>query len=311
MRRFRNTVPFRGTRGRRPAGVPVPAAFGWKMDIRTSAGGDDAVPAGAEKRARRSRTRLSSVTSAIRLLKLFSAEDEELGISQLAKRLNVAKSTVHRLASALLDEGLLEQNPENNRYRLGVALFRLGTLVRRRMDVAAEAKAYLTELRAHTGENVRLAILDRASVVYVNDFEGPHPVRLRSSIGLSKPAHLTAEGLVLLAGQPVAAIDQILASGSAVRADGWPVDAATVRARIEEVRRVGYAIDDEESEPGMRCIAAAVFGGNGRVVAGIGVAGPRTRIRKRNFPALAARVVETARRISSRLGHGAEMRLGA
>ena len=135
--------------------------------------------------SRRPRTRLSSVTTAVRLLKLFSVQDYELGISELAKRLGVAKSTVHRLASALLDEGLLEQNPENNRYRLGVALFGLGTLVRRRMEVVSEAKAYLTDLRSLTGENVRLAILTGANVVYVNDFESPHPVRLRSSIGLS------------------------------------------------------------------------------------------------------------------------------
>jgi DNA-binding IclR family transcriptional regulator len=262
-------------------------------------------------RPRRERKRLSSVTSAIRLLKLFSAEDEELGISDLAKRLNVAKSTVHRLASALLDEGLLEQNPENNRYRLGVALFRLGTLVRRRMDVAAEAKGFLTELRAFTGENVRLAILDHTNVVYVNDFEGFHPVRLRSSIGLSKPAYCTAEGIILLAGQPEALIDQVLAGELAKLTPRTETDPSVIRGRLADAKRLGYTVDDEESEVGMRCIAAPVFGADGRVVASIGVAGPRIRIRKRMFPALAARVAQTARQISARLGYSAEFRLGA
>jgi len=271
----------------------------------------NAPAAAAAKPARRQRTRLSSVTTAVRLLKLFSVQDHELGISELAKRLRVAKSTVHRLASALLDEGLLEQNPENNRYRLGVALFGLGTLVRRRMEVVGEAKTFLTDLRAQTGENVRLAILNGTNAVYVNDFEGPHPVRLRSSIGLSKPAYCTAEGIVLLTGQPREAIDDMLAGDLIALTPRAEADPATIRARIEEARRLGYAIDDEESEIGMTCVAAPVHGGDGRVVAGIGVAGPRTRLRKRMIPALAARVVATADQISARFGYGLEMRLGA
>ena len=276
---------------------------------------DQSLPEGSRigaavgRKPRRQRTRLSSVTTAIRLLKLFSVQDHELGISELAKRLRVAKSTVHRLASALLDEGLLEQNPDNNRYRLGVALFGLGTLVRRRMEVVSEAKTFLTELRAQTGENVRLAILNGHNVVYVNDFEGPHPVRLRSSIGLSKPAYSTAEGIVLLAGQQREFVDDILSGvSSAPRVE---TDPATIRSRIEDARRLGYAVDDEESEVGTTCVAAPVYGGGGRIVAGIGVAGPRTRIRKRMIPTLAARVVATADQISARFGYGIEMKIGA
>jgi IclR family transcriptional regulator, KDG regulon repressor len=261
--------------------------------------------------ARRRRTRLSSVTTAVRLLKLFSVQDHELGISELAKRLRVAKSTVHRLASALLEEGLLEQNPENNRYRLGVALFGLGTLVRRRMEVVAEAKIFLTELRAQTGENVRLAILNGTNVVYVNDFEGSHPVRLRSSIGLSKPAYCTAEGVILLTGQSRETVDAMLAGGLVPPAPRAVIDPAVIRARIEEARRLGYAVDDEDSEIGMTCVAAPVHAGDGRIVAGIGVAGPRTRLRKRMIPALAARVVATADQISARFGYGLDIRLGA
>ncbi len=260
---------------------------------------------------KRPRTRLSSVTTAVRLLKLFSVQNDELGISELAKRLGVAKSTVHRLASALLEEGLLEQNPENNRYRLGVALFGLGTLVRRRMEVVAEAKTFLTDLRAQTGENVRLAILSGGNVVYVNDFEGTHPVRLRSSIGLSTPAYHTAEGIVLLAGQPSEAIEALLGGRTPTATTGAAIDPAAIQARIAEARRLGYAFDDEESEIGMRCVAAPVRSGDGRVVAGIGVAGPRTRLRKRMIPALASQVMATADQISARFGYGLDIRLGA
>jgi IclR family transcriptional regulator, KDG regulon repressor len=263
------------------------------------------------KRGSRGRQRLSSVTRAISLLKLFSVRDHELGISELAKRLRVAKSTVHRLASALLEEGLLEQNPENNRYRLGVALFGLGTLVRRRMEVVSEAKTFLTGLRAQTGENVRLAILDGTNVVYINDFESPHPVRLRSSIGLSKPAYCTAEGIVLLTGQSPETIDEMLAGELTALTARTEIDPDKIVARINEARRLRYAVDDEESEIGMSCVAAPVFGGDGSIVAGIGVAGPRNRMTKRAIPALATRVVQTADQVSARFGYGLEMKLGA
>src|SRR5664279_327063 len=104
--------------------------------------------------------RLSSVGTAVALLKSFSESDYELGITQLAKSLGVAKSTVFRIAKTLLAEGVLEQNHENERYRLGIGVFRLGSLVRRRMDVSAEARAHLFALREGTGETVHLALLD-------------------------------------------------------------------------------------------------------------------------------------------------------
>ena len=110
---------------------------------------------------RRDNGRLSSVTTAIHLLKTFDQDDYELGISELSKRLNVAKSTVHRLATALLDEGLLQQSSENGRYRLGIGLFSLGSLVRAQLDVTRVSRTLLNKLREATQENVRLAILEQ------------------------------------------------------------------------------------------------------------------------------------------------------
>src|SRR5687768_15571001 len=105
--------------------------------------------------------RLSSVATAMALLKAFTADEVEIGVSSLAKRLGVAKSTVHRLAVTLVSEGMLEQNPDTEKYRLGIALFGLGALVRRRMDVSTQARPHLFRLHETTGETVHLAILDR------------------------------------------------------------------------------------------------------------------------------------------------------
>src|SRR5262245_45972655 len=114
-------------------------------------------PQTLSRNSQQNHTGLSSVSTAVRLLKAFSEEQVEIGISDLGKRLGVAKSTVHRLAVTLVAQGMLEQNPDTGKYRLGISLFRLGALVRHRMDVSIEARHLLRELREKANETVHLA----------------------------------------------------------------------------------------------------------------------------------------------------------
>src|SRR5260221_14293453 len=129
------------------------------------------------------RARLSSVANSIRLLTSFSGEENELGITTLATRLRLAKSTVHRLATTLTGAGFLEQNDETGKYRLGVALFELGALVRRRMDVANEARPQLRELLEKTGETGQVRIVRHYRVLHVYEVESPHANRLAGAGG--------------------------------------------------------------------------------------------------------------------------------
>ncbi|MCG6903583.1 MAG: IclR family transcriptional regulator [Rhodobacter sp.] len=252
---------------------------------------------------RRDSSRLSSVTTAIHLLKTFTEEDDELGISELAKRLGVAKSTVHRLAGTLLEEGLLQQNPDNGRYRLGVGLFSLGSLVRARLDVTSESKVILNDLREKTQENVRLAVLERHSVVFLHDFESPQNLRLRSGTGQLRPAFCTAEGLCLISGLREPQLAQFLTYERPARTEKTVTDEDELRARVRKTKRQGYAIEDEECDEGTRCIAAPIYNGDGRIVAAVGIAGPRVRIRKSQFPKFAPIAIEAAQQISERLGY--------
>lgn len=247
--------------------------------------------------------RLSSVATAIALLKAFSEDEVDIGVSTLARRLGIAKSTVHRLATTLVSEGMLEQNPENGKYRLGIALFGLGALVRRRMDVSTEAKPYLFDLRKTTGETVHLTILDRNEVMYVYNLESMQAIRMRSDIGVRKPAYCTAEGLAILAFQPSATIDDILARGLKGRTPKTNTDPDRFRAALADVRERGYAIEDEESEVGMRSLAAPIRNGAGEVVAAVGVAGPVQRLPDETLASFAPHVVRTADAISVRLGY--------
>jgi DNA-binding IclR family transcriptional regulator len=247
--------------------------------------------------------RLSSVASAIALLKAFSEDEVDIGVSTLARRLGIAKSTVHRLATTLVSEGMLEQNPDNGKYRLGIALFGLGALVRRRMDVSTEAKPYLFDLRETTGETVHLTILDRTEIMYVYNLESMKAIRMRSDIGIRKPAYCTAEGLAILAFQPAFAIDEIVARGLKPRTAKTNTDPARFRQALAGVRERGYAVEDEESEAGMRSLAAPIRNGAGEVVAAVGVAGPVQRLPDETLASFAPAVLRTADAISVRLGY--------
>ena len=247
--------------------------------------------------------RLSSVATAIGLLKCFTAEEYELGVTDLAQKLGVAKSTVHRLARTLIEDGMLEQNPENERYRLGIALFGLGALVRRRMNLSSEARQDLFALRQATHETVQLAILDGADIMFVYNLESTQAIRVNSDIGVRKPAFCTASGRAILAFQTAETVDLALAAGLPRRTPKTEVEPARLRKLLAEVIQRGYAIEDEESEVGMRAIAAPVRGAGGAVVGSVAVAGPGQRLTKDALGRLAPQVIATAEAISVRLGY--------
>jgi IclR family transcriptional regulator, KDG regulon repressor len=250
----------------------------------------------------KNRTRLSSVANSLRLIKAFSEDHYEIGISDLAKRLGLAKSTVHRLASTLLDQGMLEQNEGDGKYRLGLALFELGTLVRRKMDFTVEARPFLRTLMEKTGETVHLAILDHDSVLYIITHESKQALRMGSKVGTRVPVHCTAVGKTLLAFQPEEEIERILARGLPASAPNTLVDAKALRRELVLVRARNYALDDEESEVGLRAIAAPVRSHSGNVVAAISIAGPVHRMTKKMLLGWVRELVGAAEAVSQRLG---------
>jgi len=251
---------------------------------------------------RRPKARLSSVANAIRLVKAFSETEYEIGISALAAKLGLAKSTVHRLATTLIDAGMLEQNPETGKYRLGLMVFELGALVRRKMDIYNEAKPWLYTLREQTGETVHLAVLSRQTMVYINFMESQKAIRMSTGIGQRKPLHCTAEGKVLLAFQPQDIAERVIAGELERLTPNTIVDSGILRDELAAIRARLYAVDDEECELGMRCIAAPVRDDSGNVSAAVGIAGPVQRLTKKRLISLAPTLISAVGAISQRLG---------
>ena len=252
---------------------------------------------------RPARARLSSVANSIRVLTSFSGEEDELGITTLATRLRLAKSTVHRLATTLTGAGFLEQNSDTGKYRLGVALFELGALVRRRMDVANEARPKLRELLEKTGETVQLGIVDHYSVLYVYEMESRHAIRMAAAVGARASLHCTAVGKVLLAFQPPDYVKQVIAHGLKAHTPKTVTRREALLAMLAEVAEREHAIDDEESENGLRAVAAPVRNHTGNVIAALGVAAPVQRMTKKDMQTCVPSVIATAAAVSARLGY--------
>jgi DNA-binding IclR family transcriptional regulator len=258
---------------------------------------------GGAKKGKARRMRLSSVANSIRLTKAFSENEFEMGISALAIRLGLAKSTVHRLASTLVEYDILEQNRETGKYRLGLALFELGTLVRRKMDTASESREQMYSLAQASGETVQLAVFDHQSVLYIRILESRQAVRMSTIAGARAPAHCTGVGKVLLAHQPQDVIGRVLDAGLKRYTDATITEPAVLAEELAAIRAKGYAIDDEEIEVGLRCVAAPIRNHSGRVIAAISVAAPVQRMTKKNAQATATAVVAAADAISRRLGY--------
>ncbi len=255
------------------------------------------------KKPKPRRMRLSSVANAIRLTKAFSEQEYEMGISALAARLGLAKSTVHRLATTLVEYDMLEQNRETGKYRLGLAFFELGTLVRRKMDVTTEAQGEIHALADSSGETVQLAILDHSTVLYIRIRESRQAVRMSSGLGSRAPAHCTGVGKALLAFQPPEVVQQVIDNGLKRHTENTITDPENLRAELATIRARGYAIDDEEIEIGLRCVAAPIRDHSARVVAAISVAAPVQRMNKKQVQASVPSVMAAAENISRRLGY--------
>jgi IclR family transcriptional regulator, KDG regulon repressor len=244
---------------------------------------------------------LTSVRNAARLLKEFSHTDRELGVSELARRLGLATSTVHRMLATLAAERLLERTPAG--YRLGLAVFDLGASAAPRLDLHEAALPVMATLRASTGETVQLAVLDGCESVYVDRLESPHTVRIFARVGTRLPAPTTSTGKVLLAGLPPDELDARLRAWTPRRVTPYTiVDEPTLRARLREVAARGWAENREESRVGVVSVGAPVRAEDTTVIAALSVAAPADRAGPASMRRIRAAVIEAARVVSHRLG---------
>src|ERR687897_3403349 len=227
-------------------------------------------------------------------------DEPGLGVVDVARRLGVDKSQASRTLRTLADHGLVERDPVTRAYRVGPRVFAYASLVAQRRLLRA-APPVLAELVADLGERAHLSVLDGASVLTLLSQSPPHAVQAAGWAGRTVPAYCTAAGRALLADHDADALRALL-GGVELVAHG-PNTIRTLdelRARVEDAKTRGYAISDEELEPGLSAVAAPVRRFDGRIVAALNVSGPRFRFAPRLEEAGAV-VADAATRLSARL----------
>ena len=225
------------------------------------------------------RRTLSSVHNAVRVLKQFSSSQRDLGVTELAARLDLGKSTVHRLLATLCEERFVEQDPETGRYRLGIASFELGAAATSPTGLHQAVLMPMSVLRVRTGETVQTSVLDGRQVVYVERLESPNTLRLFLEVGTRNHAHCTGSGKCLLAFLDAPQLDHLLSGWELPRVTPHTItDPHRLREQLREVRAQGYALNLHESEVGVVSVAAPVRDGHKQVVAALSVAGPAPRM---------------------------------
>ena len=246
---------------------------------------------------------IQSIRRAVSILRSFSEAEPELSVTVLSRRLSLHKSTVSRILTTLQYEGLVDQNPSNGRYRLGVGLISLAGVALGRLDARGVAQPYLDQLVSVSKETVNLAVLDGLECVTVDRAPSPQPLRYVGWIGRRTPLHCTASGKVFLAFLPADEQNRILSLPLVPYTETTIVDADSLRAALAQIRTQGYAIVHEEFEPGFSSIAAPVFDQTARVVAAISIAGPTYRMEPAHIDGLIKPLSQTGQTISIELGY--------
>lgn len=246
---------------------------------------------------------MSSIDKAILVLEAVCDSEEPVRFTDLVARLKLPKSTAHRLLTTLLDQGLVRYDPEEQRYSPGYRLLSLAQRTWAGMDIPRAAKDYMQRLLHEAGETVHLAVIDGHEIIYIDKLESPKTVRLYSAIGKRGPVYCTGVGKAILAYLNPERQDEIIEHTKFHRHTANTLsDARALRQALADIKVRGCALDMEEHEEGIRCVAAPIFNFRGEVVAGISITSVASRMTTARVQDLQALLLEIARGISRELG---------
>lgn len=248
----------------------------------------------------RSKYELKLLQKTFDILDLFDKPGKQYGSQEIYKRLKYNRTALFRIIKNLEEASLLERDPESRKYYLGHKLFLWGSMVQPYSFIIRIARPHLDKLSAQFNETVQLVVLFREDALYIDRIEGTRAISATTNIGTKFPAHCTGVGKVLLAAVTDLRIKQIIdARGLRALTPNTFTSFEKLCTELENIRGNGYAIDNEEAELGLKCVAAPLFDSNERVVAAISISGPRDRFNDDMIPKLIAAVKATARRISN------------
>jgi DNA-binding IclR family transcriptional regulator len=236
----------------------------------------------------------------IRLLREFNVEAPELGVTELSKRMNLDKSTVHRLLRALCDEGIIQQDPDSKKYSLGMAILNLAAARLHSLGFVEQAADEMMALREVVNESVALHVRDGYDVVCVHSNESSHRLTVRFTLGERSPIHLVAGGLVHLADIPSGELEDFIKQSITAHPKQSQVDPKAIIKAVEETTRDGAALTDEMLQKGLRGLATAIRDNRGKLLGSLSIVVPSIRLSVSELRRFAPKLIGAAERIGSK-----------
>ena len=246
-----------------------------------------------------SKYRIKVLEKAFRVLETFDEKGRELSATEIGELTGLNKASTHRILANLEDFGYLERNPENRRYRLGLKMFFLGSFVEYFAELRNLARPYLKQLSRACEETVHLVVLSNGEALYLDKIEGTKTISAFTRVGMKLPAHCAAVGKILMTPFRDEELERLVAEKGLTRYTHNTITNITeLRVELGRIRQQGYAVDNEELEEGLKCVAAPLHMVDGSMVAAISLSGPAARFNPERLERLVQPLLETATTIS-------------
>lgn len=246
---------------------------------------------------------VQSIDRAFDIIELLSHEPRSVPMTEIGRRLNLHKSTVHRLLSSLRERGYVEKEVQTNNYKLGIGFVELASLYLNSLELKTEANPFLHQLSKATAQTAFLAIMDGAEIVYIDKVETFNSLRRYTIIGKRLPIHATSLGKAMLSGLNDREIEELYTDRKLVTITRKTI--ATIDALLADIRQTrarGWSVDDEENEKGTRCVGAPIFDYRDRVIAAVSIAWDMHNYPDKLWQDYAKQVVKCAADISVKMG---------
>ena len=237
------------------------------------------------------------------IIEILAVEKDGLGVTEIGNRLDLHKSTVHRIISALTERGYVEKSSDRASYKLGLKLIEISSIHLNSIELKTEARPYLNRLVLQLKQPVHLATLDGCDVVYIDKVETTNSIRLYSQIGRRVPCYCSALGKCLLSGLEGIELDNRLNKVTFNKFTEYTLKSPeALKAQVLQTFQTGWAMDDEEHEIGIRCIAAPIWDYRDKVIAAVSASGPVDVFTRENCDEVIKNIKSAALEISARMG---------
>jgi DNA-binding IclR family transcriptional regulator len=242
---------------------------------------------------------VKSLLKVVSILDAFSTSRRSMSLAEIAVASGFPRSTAHRLAASMREVGLLDQDSQRDRYRLGIKLYELGNRALANMDLHREARPFVDALSQVSGHLVNVAVFDGRQAIVTHRVSAANGTQL--TMVEAAPVHCTSTGKAILAFQPAAIIEEIVAAGLKRFTDKTITDTRKLKRELKLIRARGYAVDEGEHQPGVRCVGVPIRDHTGHAIAGLSVSGPARSLKKDQVGPIAKMIIHHAGLIESKL----------